>query len=159
MLKYIQMTSMVIVLTMLSCNAHCAIDQHNLQQQRIDSIKYYVRLLGKGDYKEIPTLFTKHAVAVSSSGESDSIDHFYQALFMKTISSPQSRLINIFDGQLKSNMMTAYYNLSWVGSDGTVISQKFVDLIVFQADSTKIKTIYVFSNNFHENVFSQTSDA
>lgn len=130
-----------------------AISETELQQQRIDAIKSYVKLLGRGDYQTIPKLFTKHAVAVSSSGESDSIDHFYESLFVKTITSPQSRLINIFNGQLKNNMMTAYYNMNWIDSKGEPASAKFVDLFIFQADSSKIKTIYVFSNNFHENVF------
>lgn len=130
-----------------------ALSETELQQQRIATIKSYVKLLGRGDYQAIPKLFTKHAVAVSSSGESDTIDHFYESLFVKTISSPQSRLINIFNGQLKNNMMTAYYNMTWINSSGQAESAKFVDLFIFQADSTMIKTIYVFSNNFHENVF------
>lgn len=133
-------------------HAYAAIDPQSLQQQRIDTLKMYVQLLGQGDYKQIPDLFTKHAVAVSSSGASDNINHFYETLFLKTISSPQSRLINIFDGQLKNNMMTVYYNLSWVGGNGVLTSQRFLDLFVFQADSTKIKTVYVFSNRFHESI-------
>lgn len=158
-MKQYKLSIIAIVLILLSFlvgNAY-ATTEGELQQQRIDTIKNYVRLLGKGDYQSIPKLFTKHAVAVSSNGESDSIDHFYEALFVKSISSPQSQLINIFNGQLKNNMMTAYYNMTWIDSKGEPESAKFVDLFIFQADSTKIKTIYVFSNTFHDNVFAAQS--
>src|SRR5471030_1329861 len=89
-----------------------------LQEDRINAIKRYVHLLGKGDYRNIPALFTDHAVAVSANGESDSIDRFYESTFKHTFSSPQAKLINIFDGRMKGNMMTAYYNLSWVNKQG-----------------------------------------
>jgi len=142
----------IIFLTSIAPLTWAAADPQLLQQQRIETIRSYIKLLGQGDYKQIPNLFTKHAVAVSASGESDSVPHFYEDLLTKTIISPQAKLINIFDGQLKNNMMTAYYNLTWT-ENGSPTTQKFVDLFVFQADSTKIKTVYVFSNHFQEEVF------
>jgi hypothetical protein len=136
-----------------ACTNVFAVGEEDLQQQRINTVKNYVKLLGRGDYQTIPTLFTKNAVAVSSAGESDSINHFYESLFSKSISSPQSKLINVFNGQLKDNMMTAYYNLIWKNKNGELNSARFLDLIIFQANSTKIKTVYVFSNKFQESAF------
>lgn len=134
-------------------NSVFAMSDDQLQKERIDTIKKYIRLLGKGDYRTIPTLFTDHAVAVSATGESDGIDHFYENMFKKSFSSPESKLINVFDGRLKGNMMSAYYNLSWVNHQGGLESSKFMDLFIFQADSAKIKTIYVFSNSFKQEAF------
>lgn len=148
-----------LLLCTLSIAKAADISSDELQQQRLQAVKQYIHYLGRGDYQSLSRLFTSHAVAVSAMGDTDSADHFYLQLFSKTISSPRSKLINIFDGQLKGNMMTAYYQFSWRNPQGTSTSAKFVDLFVFQANSTKIKTVYVFSNQFHEDVFTQTEAA
>jgi nitrate reductase assembly molybdenum cofactor insertion protein NarJ len=142
----------VIIIALIATTAF-SVSETQLQQQRISIIKNYVKLLGQGNYKSIPKLFTKHAVAVSATGATDSINHFYETLLAKPLSTPQAKLVNIFDGQLKNNMMTAYYNMSWKNTKGELVSAKFVDLFIFQADSTMIKTLYVFGNSFHEDVF------
>lgn len=146
------------IMSVISSNIANATVDEVLQKERTDIIKRYVKLLGHGDYQAIPKLFTEHAVAVSPTGEAENINRFYETVFRSTFSSPESRLINIFDGRLKDNMMTAYYNMTWVNADGELESARFVDLFIFQVNSVKIKTIYVFSNSFREDVANHKTD-
>ena len=149
---------LVSILLTFTFSSAFSLSEVELQKQRAEVVKQYVKLLGRGDYQALPKLFTDHAVAVAPSGEADNINRFYESLFKKTFSSPESRLINVFDGRMKNNMMTAYYNLTWVNAEGEPESAKFVDLFIFQMGSTKIKTIYVFSNSFKEDVFNDKPD-
>ncbi len=74
---------------------------------------------------------------------------------IKTITNPQSSLINIFEGKLDQNMMAAYFNYSWKNSKGEKVSAKFLDLFIFQNNMTKIKGIFVFGNTFKEDIMKQ----
>lgn len=127
----------------------------SLQNQRTDIIKQYVKLLSDGNYQSIPYLFTTNASAVSSSGIPDNPIHFYKTLFTKTITQPQATLINIFNGTPDQNMMAAYFNYSWKNSEGKKVSAKFLDLFIFEANSTKIKWLFVYSNTFQEDIMKQ----
>src|SRR5690242_18182523 len=110
-----------------------------LQSQRLDVVKHYVTLLGQGEYKAISHLFAPNALAVSSSGKPDTPNHFYKILFTKTIKNPQATLINLFNGLQDPNMLAAYFDYSWDNIKGQHVSAKFLDLFVFQNNSSKIK--------------------
>ena len=126
-----------------------------LQSQRNEVIKQYVHWLGEGNYKAISLLFTKKAIAVSSSGISDTPMHFYQTLFTKTITSPISSFINLFAGTPNPDMMTAYFDFSWNNQAGKNVSAKFLDLFVFEKGTTKLSAVFVFSNTFQEDIMKQ----
>lgn len=127
----------------------------SLHKQRVDVIKRYIQLLGKGDYKAIPTLFAKDSLAISSSGKPDNPAHFYKTLFTKTISNPKSSLINIFEGIIKPNMMVGYFDFTWTNNKNKVVHAKFLDLFIFQDESAKIKVIFVYSNTFQSDIMKQ----
>jgi len=130
-----------------------------LANERDLVIKTHVKLLGEGDYKIIPTLFAKDAVAVSSSGIVDNPEHFYRALCTKTITNPKSKLTNIFSGKLDSNMMTVLFDYSWRTENGKDVSAKFLDLIVFKDKSDKISKLFVFSNAFKQDIMKKLADS
>ncbi len=144
----------LIVLLVFSSEASFA-QNISLQEQRVDVIKQYIKLLGKGDYKTIPQLFTKDALAISSSGVPDNPVHFYKTLFTKTISNPQSSLINIFEGKINANMLVGYFNFTWKNKENKKVHAKFLDLFIFQKGTVKIKTIFVFSNTFQKDIMKQ----
>jgi hypothetical protein len=126
-----------------------------IQNKRSDVIKQYIRLLGDGNYKEISHLFNNKAVVVSSSGIPDNPMYFYKTLFTKTISSPHSSLINLFQGKIDHDMMTAYFDFSWNNGVGNKVSAKFLDLFLFEKRTAKINTVFVFSNTFQEDIMKQ----
>lgn len=127
----------------------------DLQTKRGEVIKQYVELLGGGDYKAISSLFTDRGLAVSSSGIPDKPQHFYKTLFTKTITSPNSRFINLFEGKINQDMMTAYFDFSWKNKYKKEVSAKFLDLFVFEKNTTKIAAVFVFSNTFQDDIMKQ----
>lgn len=42
----------------------------------------------------------------------------------------------IFEGKLDQNMMAAYFNYSWRNTKGEKVSAKFLDLFIFQNNTT-----------------------
>jgi len=127
----------------------------SLTARRTLTLNNYVSLLGKGNYQAVTNLFTKHGKAVSSSGISDNAPHFYRTLFTKTITSPQSKLTNIFKGELNPDIMTVLFDFTWKNTTDDTVSAKFLDLVVFQENTAKIKTLYVFSNSFKDDIMKQ----
>lgn len=126
-----------------------------LKSQRLDIIEQYIYLLGKGDYKKIATLFTEHAIAISSSGAPDKVPHFYKTLFTKTISQPQANLIDRFSAESNENIMVGYFDFAWKNIEGKPVSARFLDLFVFAPNSTKIEKIYIFGNTFQNDIMKQ----
>jgi hypothetical protein len=127
----------------------------SLETKRNTVMKHYINLLGDGNYTEISHLFTNKAIVVSSSGVRDQPMHFYKTLFTQTITSPHSSLINLFQGTMNQDMMSAYFDFSWKYKTGKKVSSKFLDLFLFEKDSPKIKALYVFSNTFQEDIMKQ----
>jgi len=121
-------------------------------------MKKYIKLLGEGDYHSIPKLFNKEADVISSTGAVDKPDHFYETLLTKTISSPQSKLINIFVGNMNKDMMAAYFDFSWKNAQGKRVAAKFLDLFIFEENLPKIKKLYIFSNTFKEEIMKQLNN-
>ena len=127
----------------------------SLQNERMDVVKQYVKLLGDGNYQALSHLFTENAMAVSSSGKTDKPSHFYKILFSKTITNPEATLINVFPGNLDKNMMAAYFNFTWKNIKQQQVSAKFLDLFIFKKNTTKINAIYIFSNTFQKDIMKQ----
>lgn len=127
----------------------------SLLSHRLEAIKQYVTLLGQGNEKSIVHLFTPDAIAVSSSGKKETPTRFYKKLFTKTIKNPEANLINTFSGIQDPDMMTAYFDYAWDNIKNERVSAKFLDLFVFQKNSTKFKAIYVFSNTFQQDIMKQ----
>lgn len=127
----------------------------SLEKHRMDVIKQYVKFLGNGNYQPITLLFTKDALAISSSGKADNPTHFYKTLFTKTITSPKATLLNLFEDKLDQNMLVAYFDFSWKNLEGKQVSAKFLDLFIFQKNTEKIKAVFVFSNTFQADIMKQ----
>ena len=143
-----------IFLLIFSTHAICQ-TQASLQDERINVMKKYVKLLGEGDYHAIPKLFVEKGYVVSSTGAVDESHHFYKTLLTKTISMPQSKFINIFVGKMNENMMASYFDYSWENIHGNRVAAKFLDLFIFEDKSSKIKRIFIFSNTFKAEIMKQ----
>lgn len=152
--SYLYVLSIILLLTTQIVFSETTI---SLQNQRNEVVKQYIRLLGKGDFKTISNLFTDKGMVVSSSGLSDNPIHFYKTLFSQTLSSPNSNLINLFEGFQNQDMMTAYFDFSWTNREGKPMAAKFLDLFVFEKETRKINALFIFSNSFQVDIMKNKS--
>jgi hypothetical protein len=128
---------------------------NTLMEKRTTVMRHYIKWLGTGNYQAIAKLFSKDGLAVSSSGIADKPISFYKNLLTKTVTNPKSILINTFAGKANNEMMTAYFYYSWKNKDHHQVSAKFIDLFIFEKNSSKIKGLYAFSNTFQQDVMKQ----
>lgn len=147
----------IIILQLLTANSSFSLTNSLLENKRSEVIKQYIRLLGDGNYKKINLLFTNKGVVISSSGIPDNPTHFYKTLFTQTISSPNSELINLFQGTIDHDMLTAYFDFSWKNEKGKEVSAKFLDLFLFEKKTAKINTVFIFSNTFKKDIMKISS--
>lgn len=129
-----------------------------LEKKRMQVLKKYVELLGRGDDQAIISLFENNAIAISSSGEQDSVKHFYETLLNKTIHAPRSQLINIYKPDKDPNSLTVHFNFSWKNQNDKVVSADFLDIVYFSDDSCKINKLMVFGNTFQKDIMKKLND-
>lgn len=139
-----------LVSTLLIGSASAA-QKPNLAQLRRNTIEQYVYLLGKGDYKTIPTLFAKNAQVIAWQGEPSSPTAMYTKLFTQLIKNPSTHLIDIFSSMQNQNAMIAVFDLKWQTMTNKTGHTIFMDLIYFKPQSSKIEKLYIY-NNLAKNV-------
>lgn len=120
----------------------------NLLTKREQVLHQYVYFMGKEDIKSIIFLFSKNAQVISSSGQVSPPITFYTRLFKELITNPKSHLITSFYSATNSNVMVLYFDFSWKNKQGEKQEAPFLDLVEFAPNSTKIKSLAVFSGRF-----------
>lgn len=126
-----------------------------LEQQRLENMKTYVALLGKGDYDGITKLFTEDGTVVSSSGIAETSSKFYKKLFTDTINHPSAQLPQLFSSRNNSEVLIASFYFNWQNKKQQPVGAHFIDLFYFAKDSAKFKKVMVFSNTFKSDVMKQ----
>jgi hypothetical protein len=123
-----------------------------LEISRKHVLELYVKRMQQADYKQVIKLFSDDGVAVSSSGVESPVFNFYKNLFEHLISSPKSKLINIFPGTINSNTYALHFYYTWKNKSNLTVGSEFLDLVQFNQGSDKIRKLMVYSNTFKQEV-------
>lgn len=126
-----------------------------LSNQRRETLKEYVRCLGKGSREEIFPLFAEGAMITTSTSARYPVVEFYTTLLTQTISHTKSTYLSIFETFEMKDLLIVYFDYSWRNEKGKQVSARFLDLVKFQANSEKIESLSIFSNTFEEEIMKQ----
>lgn len=120
-------------------------DSVSLDSQRRQVITEYILDLGKADPEGITALFVEGGTVISTSqGEVGANDFFHS--FLPHIDSSDTEVHQTFRSKGEGNHYAARFHFNFKLKDGEMGDGEYVDEFIFENNSAKLISVYMFEN-------------
>ncbi|CDZ77783.1 hypothetical protein BN59_02073 [Legionella massiliensis] len=120
-------------------------DSVNLDSQRRHVITEYILDLGKADPEGITALFSDGGTVISTSkGEVGAYDFFHS--FLPNIESADTEVHQTFLSKGDENHYAARFRFNFKLKDGEMGDGEYIDEFIFENNSAKLISVYMFEN-------------
>lgn len=117
----------------------------NQQIARQQTIKAYLRALQQHDKKSMLKLFGRNGRVVSTSRGRTSAEKLFTA-FLPSVRSARVNLHQTYMSLDDHNRYGARFHFTWKALDGSAGGGEYVDEFIFEKNSDRLKTVYMFEN-------------
>lgn len=119
---------------------------NSLTEKRVAAIEEYLKLLGAGRYKDIPSFFTSKAVVSDAIKGLTTPEVYYNGLY-SYLTNPKVTVYDIYLGMQDQDVIAAHFTMKVQKTDGEIENRgQIVDLFVFEPGSTKFSKLYIQNN-------------